>query len=127
MMMRLHAGYISNDAPYSDLFILNDIRKFRYSTDAKLQGYRFVVGTIELRKKIFRLPLLLHSWTEIAWYFEGGNVINRTQVFSSTALKFCYGPAFRIHIPAPVYVDLAFEYSLTKDGNVFWFGVRRNL
>lgn len=127
IMMRVFGGYISDQAPYSDLFMLNDIRKFRYSNSALYHGYKFTIGTVEIRKKVFRFPMLLNSWIEIAGFLDGGDVTNRSKPLALKQMKFCFGPAFRIHLPAPIYVDLAFEYAFNQESNVFWFGVRRNL
>lgn len=126
-MLRLYGGTISDKAPYSDIFILNDIREFRYSESARMQGYNFALATFELRKKMFTIPQIFNTWAELTWFFEGGNVFNQTDRFRFAELKLCYGPAIRFHIPSPIYVDFAFEYSFNREKNVFWFGVRRNL
>ncbi len=118
LALRMQGGWCSDETPYFELFNISGIDGIRAGGYNNVVGNRSAQAHIEIRRYLFRSPIFDASF-EGALFADVGWTWDRDEDLDFGEPAYAFGPALRLHIRHPAYMDGRLEYGIGKENELF--------
>jgi len=118
MALRLQGGWSSDETPYFELFNISGIDGIRAGGYNNVVGNKSAMANFEVRRYLFRSPVF-DAWFEGTLFADIGWTWDRGEDISFNEPAYAFGPALRLHIQEPIYMDGRLEYGFGKENELF--------
>lgn len=107
-------GYSTDSTPYFKRFGIEGLEMLRAVDYNNVVGNRMLVGSFEIRRDLFRLPVF-DAWFVGAAFFDAGRTWDPGEPVELKELAYGYGPALRVHVREPFVLDARAEATFSKE------------
>lgn len=109
-------GYSTDSTPYFKRFGIEGLEMLRAVDYNNVVGSRMLVGSFEVRRDLFRIPIF-NAWFEGAAFFDVGRTWDPGEPVELKGMAYGYGPALRLHVREPFVLDARAEATFSKSFN----------
>jgi len=107
-------GYSTGSTPYFKRFGIEGLETLRAVDYNNVVGNRMLVGSFEIRRDLFRLPVF-DAWFTGAAFFDVGRTWDPGEPVELKDMAYGYGPALRLHLREPFVLDARAEATFSKE------------